>query len=202
MVSFVVINTDDRDVPVTYTLGHEPALATGANTFVPAFLAGFATVTFSQPTVSVGGHGRKDDDASDGRDLHAPGAASAARLFGGYITFTPDDGGAVLRVPYTRIQRRLSGDRRADTDAARVPVARAARWTNFIVNRPAGATYTLVGDDVPFVLLHLDHQVRRLTMEVFNVATGASVGFANIDEFLPRNSTATSSSCSRGTARR
>ena len=60
------------------------------------------------------------------------------------------------------------------------------------VNRPAGATYTLVGDDVPFVLLHLDHQVRTLTMEVFDVATGASVGFADIEEFLPRNSTAAS----------
>ena len=38
--------------PVTYTLGHEPALATGANTFTPQFLASFATVAFSSPTVT------------------------------------------------------------------------------------------------------------------------------------------------------
>ena len=182
---------DDRDVPVTYTLSHEPALATGSNTFVPAFVAGFATVTFSQPTVSVGGHGRKDDDAGIDVTFAAPGAVSPGRLFGGYIKFTPDDGGAVLRVPYTG----YNGDYQAIV--ALTPTANGFPWLAQIVgpnfvNRPAGATYTLVGDDIPFILLHLDHQVRRLTMEVFNVATGASAGFATLEEFLPRNSTATS----------
>ena len=53
-----------RRCPVTYTLGHEPALSTGANTFTPSFLTGFATVTFSTPTVTLGGHhDHHDDDA-------------------------------------------------------------------------------------------------------------------------------------------
>ncbi len=39
--------------PVTYTLSHLPALATGSNTFVPSFLDGFAAVSFSAPTVTV-----------------------------------------------------------------------------------------------------------------------------------------------------
>ena len=39
---------------MTFTLGHEPALATGANTFTPTFFAAFATVEFSSPTVSIG----------------------------------------------------------------------------------------------------------------------------------------------------
>jgi minor extracellular serine protease Vpr len=183
-------NPDDRDVPVTYTLGHEPALATGANTFTPSFLSSFATATFSAPTVAVGGHGRPDDDASVDVTFARP-VSAAARLFGGYITLTPDDGGTVLRVPYSG----YNGDYQAIV--ALTPTALGLPWlaqivgTN-LVNRPAGATYTLVGDDIPFVLFHLDHQVRTRTVEVFNVATGASVGFAGIEEFLPRNSTATS----------
>jgi len=104
---------------------------------------------------------------------------------------TPDDGGTVLRVPYTG----YNGDYQAIV--ALTPTPAGFPWLaqivgGFLVNRPAGATYTLVGDDIPFVLVHLDHQVRTLTMEVFNVATGASVGFAALEEFLPRNSTATS----------
>jgi hypothetical protein len=183
-------NPDDRGVPVTYTLGHEPALATGANTFTPSFLSSFATATFSAPTVAVGGHGRPDDDASVDVTFARP-VSAAARLFGGYITLTPDDGGTVLRVPYSG----YNGDYQAivalTPTAAGFPQLAQAVGTSLIF-RPAGATYTLVGDDVPFVILHLDHQVRTLTMEVFNVATGASVGFAGIAEFLPRNSTATS----------
>ncbi len=97
----------------------------------------------------------------------------------------------MLRVPYTG----YNGDYQAIV--ALTPTPNGFPWLAQIVgpnfvNRPAGATYTLVGDDIPFILLHLDHQVRRLTMEVFNVATGASAGFATLEEFLPRNSTATS----------
>ena len=102
--------------------------------------------------------------------------SAAARLFGGYITLTPDDGGIVLRVPYSG----YNGDYQAIV--ALTPTAAGFPWLaqavgTSLIFRPAGATYTLVGDDVPFVILHLDHQVRTLTMEVFNVATGASVGF-------------------------
>jgi minor extracellular serine protease Vpr len=96
---------DDDDPRVTYTLGHEPALATGANTFTPAFFAAFATVTFGAPTVSLGcergRHGDHDDDAAIRVTITPPLVDSGARVFGGYITFTPDDGGQVLRVPYT-----------------------------------------------------------------------------------------------------
>jgi hypothetical protein len=183
-------NPDDREVPVTYTLGHVPALSTGANTFTPSFVAGFATATFSTPTVSVGGHGRPDDVASVDVTFTRP-ASPTARLFGGYITLTPDDGGVVLRIPYSG----YNGDYQAIVALAPTPAGfpwLAQLIGTSLFNRPAGATYTLVGNDVPFVLLHLDHQVRVLTMEVFNVATGASAGFADIEEFLPRNSAATS----------
>ena len=58
-------------------------------------------------------------------------------------------------------------------------------------NQPAGAIFTLQGNDVPFILAHLDHQSRELKMEVFDVTTGRSLNFADVEDFLPRNSTAT-----------
>src|SRR6185503_862297 len=54
-----------HDPPVTYALSHVPALSTGANTFTPSFRAGFAAVTFSPPTVTLGGlNGPFDDEAT------------------------------------------------------------------------------------------------------------------------------------------
>jgi subtilisin family serine protease len=176
----------DDDETVTYTIGHEVALATGANTFAPSFLAAFATATFSEPTITLGGRGHRDDSESL-LVTFTPPPTPAARLFGGYITFTPDDGGTVLRVPYSG----YNGDYQAIVALA--PTAFGFPWLAKLIgpslfNQPGGATYSLVGDDVPFILLHFDHQVRRLTMEVFDVATGESVGFASIDDLLPRNS--------------
>jgi len=60
------------------------------------------------------------------------------------------------------------------------------------VLQPSGATYTMTGDDIPFFLVHLNHQAANLTVEVFDVATGRSMNLAEEDELLPRNSTATS----------
>ena len=61
-----------------------------------------------------------------------------------------------------------------------------------LVNQPAGASFTLLDLDVPFILVHLDHQSRRLRIEVLDMTTGQSLGFADDEAFLPRNSSATS----------
>jgi minor extracellular serine protease Vpr len=182
---------DDEDTPVTYTLGHVPALSTGANTFVPAVFDGFATVTFNTPTITIGGRHGHHDDAAEIVATIAPPTDTSTRLFGGYITLTPHDGGTVLRVPYVGYR----GDYQAIV--ALTPTPQNFPWLaklqgGGLVNQPNGATFTLMGDDVPFILLHLDHQVSTLKMEVFDQSNGQSVGFADIEQFLPRNSTATS----------
>ena len=41
---------DDDDDVVTYTLGHEPALATGVNTFTPAFALAMVELTIARNT--------------------------------------------------------------------------------------------------------------------------------------------------------
>ena len=57
-----------------------------------------------------------------------------------------------------------------------------------LVNQPNGASFTLTGNDLPFFLFHLDHQVSRLRIEIFDAATGDSVGFADNERFVVRNS--------------
>lgn len=68
----------DDDETVTYTIGHEVALATGANTFAPSFLAAFATATFSEPIITIGGRGHHDD--SESILVGQPGAHRALEL--------------------------------------------------------------------------------------------------------------------------
>jgi hypothetical protein len=181
----------DDDDPVTYTLTHEPALATGANTFTPSFRPGFAGVAFSATTVTIGGgHNHHGDAGSIDVTITPPAADPAARLFGGYIVFTPDDGSSPLRVPYAG----YNGDYQAIQ--VLTPTPAGLPWLAKLVgtslfNQPNGATYTLQGDDVPYFLVHLDHQPRTLKLEVIDQSTGESAGFADIEEFLPRNSSAT-----------
>jgi minor extracellular serine protease Vpr len=182
---------DDDDAPVTYTLGHLPAISTGANTFTPTLFATSATVSFSQPTVTLGGgHHRHDVVAFVSVTITPPGAASSARLFGGYVTLTPDDGGPVLRVPYVG----YNGDYQAipvTTTLAGFPLLATLTSAGF-VPQPAGATFTLVDGDLPYILFHLNHQVRVFTLEVFDVATGNSMNFAEDEQFVGRSSAANS----------
>ena len=47
------------------------------------------------------------------------------------------------------------------------------------------------GTRVPYFLVHLDHGVTNLKLEVFDVATGKSFNFADDENWVARNSTAT-----------
>jgi subtilisin family serine protease len=172
---------------VTYTLGHTPALATGANTFTPAFNTGAGTVSFSHPSFVLGG---PDRSFIVKVNITAPGASSLARLFGGYITLTPDDGSPVLSVPYAG----YNGDYQAIS--ALVPTANNFPWlaklaNGVFTNQPAGAIFTMQSGDVPHVLLHLDHQARQIQFEIIDVTKGRSVGIGLIEDYVPRNSTPT-----------
>jgi minor extracellular serine protease Vpr len=187
---------DDDNPSVTYTLGHQPALATGPNTFTPAFLASFATVTFNKPSVTLDdrhGHDEDDEDAAITvtitPPITPPSPATPPRLFGGYITLTPSDGGPVLRVAYSG----YNGDYQAIQVFTLAGFPLLAKLTPMgFVPQPGGATFTMVGNDVPFILVHLNHQVANIRAEVFDAATNRSVNFALDEDFIPRNSTATS----------
>jgi len=116
-----------------------------------------------------------------------PPRASGAREFGGYITLTPDDGSEVLRVPYLG----YNGDYQAIQVLTLAGFPLLGRLTpNGFITQPGGGTFTLQGDDVPYVLIHLNHQSTNLKVEVFD-ANGKSVNFADDEDFLPRNQAAT-----------
>jgi subtilisin family serine protease len=179
---------NDGSAAVEYDLGHAPALSTGPNTFTPGATTGFAAVSFSASSVVVPAKGSATVDVT----ITANPVLPDRSLYGGYVTVTPRDGGPVMRVPYAGFK----GDYQA------IPVLTSAGsgfpWlaqlnaagTAYEL-RPAGGTYTLQGDDIPFFLLHLDHQSRRVRIEAFDAVTGKSWHRVSDDQYLPRNSTAT-----------
>lgn len=192
---------------VTYDLSHEPALATGPFTFVQApglsFFDAPATVSFNRTTVTVGsddrrgrhghGHGHDDDDEATVKVTIAAPADAALDdrgLYGGYIVLTPRGGGATLRVPFAGFK--------GDYQAIRVlePTVNGFPWLaklsgTTLSNQPAGATYTLIGDDIPYFLLHLDHHSETVLLEALDAATGDVRGRVSLEEWVTRNSSPT-----------
>ncbi len=58
-------------------------------------------------------------------------------------------------------------------------------------NQPGGASYTLVGNDIPFFLLHLDHHSEMVLLEALDAATDEVRGRVSLDEWVTRNSSPT-----------
>lgn len=181
---------NDSASDVTYALGHAPSLSTGPNTFTPAFLTGFASVSFSSSSVTVAAHGTATVDVT----ISANPTLADLSQYGGYLVFTPQGGGQPLHVPYAG----LKGD--YQTKQVLVPTANQFPWLaklagGFFTNQPSGATFTMVDDDVPFFLVHLDHQARRIEFQVFNAGNGKPVHpvfyTTDVFEYVGRNSTST-----------
>ena len=174
--------SNNGDESVTYTVHHEPALATGPNTFTVGAYAGFAGVSLSSTSLTVA--------PGKSADLHvdftAPGLP-ANSIFGGYLVFTPDNGEPTLRVPYAG----FDGDYQSIQVLA--PTAFGFPWLAQLsggsyFNRPAGATFTMVGDDVPFILFHAAHQSRRFEVSVRGAGSNSANFHKVIDiDYLRRN---------------
>lgn len=182
--TLVVENKGAADV--TYNLGHVAALATGANTFAPSFSLAPATVGFSTSPLTVPAGGAVSVDVS----ITAPASPNKG-LYGGYIVFTPQGAGPVYRVPYGG----FIGDYQSIQVLA--PTANAFPWLAKLsgpsfFNQPSGATYTLVGDDVPFILAHFDHQSRLVRATIKEAGTGKNWHRAFDIDYFARNSAATS----------
>ena len=58
------------------------------------------------------------------------------------------------------------------------------------VTDPTDWIFTMQGSDIPFFLVHLDHQSRTFRMEIF-AQNGKAWHRAYNEEYLPRNSTST-----------
>ncbi len=176
---------NNAPVAVTYNLSFVNALSTGANTFSPSFFTSNASVAFGASSVTVPAKG----SASVNVTVTAP-ATPINGQYGGYIVFTPVGGGQVYRVPFAG----FIGD--YQSIVVLTPTANGFPWLAKLVgtsyfNQPGGATYTMAGNDVPQILIHLDHQARRLRMEVFDANTNKAWHRAYDLEYMGRNSTST-----------
>lgn len=175
---------------VTYELSYENALSTGG-TITPAFFLSDASVNFSNPTVlaPAGGVGKF-------RATIIPASGPAVGQYGGYIILkqiSPLDAlpvGPTYRVPFAG----FVGDYQSIISMP--PTAYGFPWLAQLSggsynNMSSGGTYTMAGDDVPYILIHLEHQVRRLIMDVYDADTNRSMHRTYDFEYLGRNSSPT-----------
>ena len=170
---------------VTYALSSVNAISTGPNTFVPTFHLLNASVLFGTGSVTL----QPGAQASVGVTITPP-AAPVGGQYGGYLVLTPDDGSATLRVPFAG----YVGD--YQTRQVLVPTSFGFPWLAKLsgasyFNQPAGATYSMVGNDIPFFPIHFDHQSRTVRMEVVDAVSGKAWHRAFETEHLGRNSGAT-----------
>lgn len=169
---------------VTYTATYVNALSTGSNTFTPTFHTSDASVSFNVPSVTLAAGASANINAT----ITAATTPTGGQ-YGGYLVFTPDDGGAVLRVPFAG----YIGDYQARQ--VLTPTANGFPWLAKFngasyTNQPGGASYTMSGNDIPYFPVHLNHHARILRMEVF--ATGGQYWHRAFQEdYLPRNSSST-----------
>jgi minor extracellular serine protease Vpr len=185
--------------PVTYDLGHVPALATGPNTFAPTFFTGFASVAFSVPSVTVPANGSATVDVT----IAANATLANLSQYGGYLVFTPQGGGQTYRVPYAGLKGDYQSKQVLVPTAAGFPLlTRLVECDRAIgLDCVVGASYddelppswvfTMDGaKNVPHLLVHFDHQARLFRVEMFDSAGNTWYREYN-EEYLGRNATAT-----------
>ncbi|HEY5552983.1 MAG TPA: S8 family serine peptidase [Opitutaceae bacterium] len=172
----------------TYDLSHVPALSTGPNTFPVGATTGFAGVVFSVPSVAVPAGGSASVDVT----ITANAGLGDRSIYGGYIVATPQGGGEVVRVPYSGFKGDYQSIQVLTPTASNYPwLAQWNKKEESYDNRPAGGTFTMAGDDIPFILVRLGHPSRHLKVELFFADSGLPVHDVFYTAFeanyLPRN---------------
>ena len=175
-------NTGGYDV--TYDLSFVNALSTGG-VIAPSFNLSNAGVAFSTASVMVPAGGSATVVATV-----TPATGPLNGQYGGYIVFTPQGGGQVYRVPFAGFVGDYQGIQVLTSGGYGFP---ALGWTpngsSFGFAAP-GDIFTMQGFDIPYFLVHFDHQPERFRMEVFS-DKGKAWHRAYDEEYLPRNSTTT-----------
>ncbi|MBA3383543.1 MAG: S8 family serine peptidase [Actinobacteria bacterium] len=180
----------------TYALGNTSAIGTG-NTFPPlSFWVQDRSVVYSQAGVPVTSVAVPAGSSAtvDVTITTAPAAVEDKTLYGGWLTFA--SGNQTFRVPYAGFIGDYQSLRILDAGAASA-FPTIGRLTGFVsatdrtpVHTPvaAGATFTMTAGNVPYVLAHFAHQVRKIRIEIYNAATNARAGEVLRDEYRERNS--------------
>jgi len=59
------------------------------------------------------------------------------------------------------------------------------------VKQASGATYSMAGEDIPYIVLHLDHQARQVRFDIADANSGKDWHEALQWDYSSRNSTST-----------
>ncbi|MDQ7794905.1 MAG: S8 family serine peptidase [bacterium] len=178
--AFALTIENKRDTPVTFTLSHAPALATNNNILSPGLALAYATAAFPAAVTLAPGEQATVEVTVN--------LAATTWLFGGYIRFTPDDGGPVLSVPYCGFR----GDYLAAPVLGSGPYA--FPWLASLVGSsyfkaPAeGLTINPQEGEYAYILFNLFRQARKVRVEVLNAATGRAHGRVLDIDYMGRSS--------------
>jgi minor extracellular serine protease Vpr len=183
---------------VTYDLSSVNALST-TGTFAVSFWTSDAGVSFSSSSITVPAQSTVNVDVT----VTPPPGGPANAVYGGYVKLTPQGGGQSYSVPFAGYNGDYQSIVALTPTAAGFPII--GRLTTCTIVRgldcsaggsfanAAGQTFTMADAfNVPQLLLHFDHQVRKMKVEVRHTATGRMWHLAFNLDYLPRNSTSTS----------
>jgi minor extracellular serine protease Vpr len=195
--------TNGGATPVTYDLSQVSTIGTGPSTapgavypFNFSYFTGSNTATFSSPSVTVA----PGSSANVTVNITA-GAWRDKSLYGGYIVLTPRNGGTTLRVPYVGFLGDyqslpvLTGANCGLPAVFRINASGSDSCLGGGITRlgASGASFTLRGQDFPVLLYHLNHQARKLAVQIYK-ADGSPVhpvfNYAAQFDYLSRNSAA------------
>jgi|CXWL01.1.fsa_nt_gi subtilisin family serine protease len=168
---------NNSETAVTYDLSYENGLTT-SGVITPDFWDSYATVAFSEASVTL----NSDEEAEIYATITAP-AEPLQGQYGGWIVFTPRDGGLAYRVPFAG----FVGDYQSIEVLAN-PFG--LPWLTD-QNLNDATTFTLADGDLPYFIVHLDHQSRLFKMEAFKASNGKSIGSIVTLDYMIRNSTTT-----------
>jgi minor extracellular serine protease Vpr len=182
----IKLTNSSRD-PVTYDLSYINALSTGG-VITPGFYGSNAIVHFSSESVTLPGRGAANINVTI-----EPATGPEYGQYGGYIVFTPRDGGQIYRVPYAGFVGDYQGIQVLQPGDYGMP---ALGWTPNGVNfgfAVEGDVFTMVGYDIPYLLVHFAHQSQLMRVEIMDAAKGKLIhpvfNTAFYYDHLPRNST-------------
>lgn len=173
---------------VTYTLSSVNALSTGG-VVTPSATTSNASVSFSSATVLVPPLGTASVDVTI-----TPATAPVNGQYGGYIVLTPTDAGQTYRVPFAG----FVGDYQAIPTVT--PTANGFPWAarlsgGSLFKCVADCSFSMQGEDMPYFLVHFEHHAQYMEMNILHAGNLTPVHpvfhKTNVEEYLPRNSTAT-----------
>ena len=174
------------DTAVTYDMSYVNAVSTSGVMTIDGFWLCDDFVSFSTDSVTIPAH-----DTAELTATIFPASYPEYGQYGGYIVFTPQEGGQVYRVPYAGFVGDYQGIEVLTPTPYGFP---ALGWTpdgsSFGFAAPR-QVFTMAGFDMPYLLVHFEHQPRTFHVTIY-AEKGKCWHRTYSEKYLPRSSSPTS----------